>query len=120
MKIADGQFSTNEENYKEFWYSMVGLAGEGQNFDGNGPYVRFQPGGGDQTLSMGQSGGIARQDLRQRDRAAAGDAARLPGQAPAVQLRRSPVTRTRCPNLNGAPTGPPDGGGATTRAGRVR
>ena len=38
---------------------MVGLAGEGQNFDGNGLYVRFQPGGGDQTLSMGQSGGIA-------------------------------------------------------------
>ena len=28
---------------------MVGLAGEGQNFDGNGLYVRFQPGGGDQT-----------------------------------------------------------------------
>ena len=25
---------------------MVGLAGESQNFDGNGSYVRFQPGGG--------------------------------------------------------------------------
>ena len=32
---------------------MVGLAGEGQNFDGNGMYVRFQPGGGDQTISTG-------------------------------------------------------------------
>jgi ABC-type transporter Mla subunit MlaD len=37
---------TGVANYKEFWYTMVGLAGEGQNFDGNGMYVRFQPGGG--------------------------------------------------------------------------
>ena len=28
---------------------MVGLSGESQNFDGNGPYVRFQTGAGDQT-----------------------------------------------------------------------
>ena len=38
---------------------MVGLAGEGQNFDGNGPYVRFQPGGGAQTISTGKYGGSA-------------------------------------------------------------
>ncbi len=43
------------ENYKEFWYTMVGLTGEGQNFDGNGQYVRFQAGGGSQTLSLGQA-----------------------------------------------------------------
>ena len=46
--------TTGAENYKEFWYTMVGLAGEGQNFDGNGMYVRFQPGGGDQTISTGK------------------------------------------------------------------
>ena len=33
---------------------MVGLAGEGQNFDGNGPYVRFQTGGGTRQVSLGQ------------------------------------------------------------------
>ena len=48
-------FETGVENYKEFWYTMVGLAGESQNFDGNGQYVRFQPGGGTQTLSTGTS-----------------------------------------------------------------
>jgi virulence factor Mce-like protein len=48
-------FETGVENYKEFWYSMVGLAGESQNFDGNGQYVRFQPGGGSQTLSTGRT-----------------------------------------------------------------
>jgi phospholipid/cholesterol/gamma-HCH transport system substrate-binding protein len=46
---------TGVANYKEFWYTMVGLAGEGQNFDGNGMYVRFQPGGGPFTVSTGPS-----------------------------------------------------------------
>ena len=55
--------STGAENYKEFWYTMVGLAGEGQNFDGNGMYVRFQPGGGDQTISTGQVGRHSRDKL---------------------------------------------------------
>jgi len=43
------------ENYKEFWQSQVALSGESQNFDGNGQYTRFQPGGGDQTLSTGRT-----------------------------------------------------------------
>jgi hypothetical protein len=34
---------------------MVALAGEGQNFDGNGMYVRFQPGGGSETVSTGKT-----------------------------------------------------------------
>jgi virulence factor Mce-like protein len=53
VKLQDGPLTTNEENYKEFWQSMVGLASEGANFDGNGMYVRFQPGGGTQTVSLG-------------------------------------------------------------------
>ena len=47
--------TTGVENYKEFWYAMVALAGEGQNFDGNGSYVRFQAGGGSQTVSTGKT-----------------------------------------------------------------
>ena len=69
---------------------MVGLAGEGQNFDGNGMYVRFQPGGGDQTRLAGRSsGGIADKLFANAIRQAAGHAARLPGQAPALQARRA-------------------------------
>ncbi|HEX8856300.1 MAG TPA: MlaD family protein [Thermoleophilaceae bacterium] len=45
-KPIQDQFATGVANYKEFWQSMVGLAGESQNFDGNGPYTRFQTGGG--------------------------------------------------------------------------
>jgi virulence factor Mce-like protein len=42
---------TGAANYKEFWQSQVALSGESQNFDGNGGYTRFQPGGGDQTFT---------------------------------------------------------------------
>ena len=55
-KIDDGFLTTGLENYKEFWQAMVALSGEGQNFDGNGPYVRFQTGGGQNTLSTGPVG----------------------------------------------------------------
>jgi phospholipid/cholesterol/gamma-HCH transport system substrate-binding protein len=44
---ADGNdFSTGQPNYREFFYTAAGVAGETANFDGNGLYVRFQPGGG--------------------------------------------------------------------------
>jgi phospholipid/cholesterol/gamma-HCH transport system substrate-binding protein len=52
-QIEDGIFSTGLPNYKEFWQAMASLSGESQNFDGNGGYTRFQPGGGDQTISTG-------------------------------------------------------------------
>jgi virulence factor Mce-like protein len=53
--VLRDEFTTGEENYKEFFYALVGLAGEGQNFDGNGQYVRFQTGGGDDVIRLGQS-----------------------------------------------------------------
>jgi len=55
--VIKDEFQTGVENYKEFMYGLVGLAGEGQNFDGNGMYVRFQPGGGSQAISLGGTGG---------------------------------------------------------------
>jgi hypothetical protein len=51
--VIRDEFTTGVENYKEFFYTLVGLAGEGQNFDGNGMYVRFQPGGGAQSVTLG-------------------------------------------------------------------
>jgi virulence factor Mce-like protein len=49
------EFKSGAENYKEFFWGLVGLSGEGQNFDGNGMYVRFQTGGGSQQISLGDS-----------------------------------------------------------------
>jgi phospholipid/cholesterol/gamma-HCH transport system substrate-binding protein len=45
-RIDDGAFSTGLRNYQEFFQTTVGLAGESQNFDGNGSYTRFMSGGG--------------------------------------------------------------------------
>jgi phospholipid/cholesterol/gamma-HCH transport system substrate-binding protein len=115
VKIEDGAFSTGEENYKEFWYTMVGLAGEGQNFDGNGPYVRFQIGGGDQTLSMGQSGNLPQKVFANTVAPPLGTRPAYPGKRPPYKPD-APCYKSTPPDLNGAATGPPDGGGATTRA----
>ncbi|MCW2966503.1 MAG: hypothetical protein JWM71_275, partial [Solirubrobacteraceae bacterium] len=115
IKINDTPaLTTGRENYKEFWYTMVGLAGEGQNFDGNGMYVRFQPGGGDQTISTGQEGGpVGDQSLGQTLFTNPG--ATPLGTRPAYPSLRPPYnSKTPCytnkiPDLNGARTGRPDG-----------
>jgi ABC-type transporter Mla subunit MlaD len=114
VKIQDGQFTTNEENYKEFWYAMVGLAGESQNFDGNGHYVRFAVGGGSQTISTGKYGGSTGEKLYGR----VNDPPL--GTRPAFPGKRQPYNHTakckdqKLPDLNGAKTGGADGGGQAT------
>lgn len=52
-------FSTGQPNYREFLYGAVNLAGESQSFDGNGPYVRFQAGGGPELVHMPNPTGVA-------------------------------------------------------------
>jgi len=48
--IQDGSSTSGVENYKEFWYSVVGLASLGQGFDGNGEFDHFLAGNSGQTL----------------------------------------------------------------------
>ncbi len=45
-------------NYKELGYALTGFAGETQDFDGNGPYLRFQTGGG--TIGPTPASGLVR------------------------------------------------------------
>jgi virulence factor Mce-like protein len=116
--INEGNLSTGTPNYKEFWQTMVALAGEGQNFDGNGMYVRFQPGGGSQTVSTGGTnfGGpplfanVIYQPLGTRP----ANPARRPPYRPDV-----PCYTNAVPNVNGARTGPGERPVSTSRgAGR--
>jgi phospholipid/cholesterol/gamma-HCH transport system substrate-binding protein len=51
-QVINDQFSTGQPNYREFLYSLTDFSGWGQNFDGNGPFLRVQPGGGN--LLVGQ------------------------------------------------------------------
>jgi hypothetical protein len=50
----DDAFSTGVPNFKEFMYAATQFAEESQTFDGNGPYLRFQSGGG----SFGSNNGL--------------------------------------------------------------
>jgi phospholipid/cholesterol/gamma-HCH transport system substrate-binding protein len=54
VRLQDGANTSGVEAYKEFWYSLAGLAGIGQNFDGNGLTTRFMVETGSQTLRSGQ------------------------------------------------------------------
>jgi ABC-type transporter Mla subunit MlaD len=51
------QFSTGGPNYREFFYNLTNFSGQSQNFDGNGPYFRIQPGGGDLLVAEDNPGG---------------------------------------------------------------
>ena len=102
-KIQDGPLTTGIENYKEFFQAMVGLTGESQNFDGNGPYTRLQPGGGGATVKTGVVPGQG---------SLFGNAARRPlGTRPARPSRRPPQRgdvqchRNERPRLDSARTG---------------
>jgi phospholipid/cholesterol/gamma-HCH transport system substrate-binding protein len=57
--VVNDQFASGAPNSHEFFYGAANLAGESQNFDGNGPFVRFQPGGGPVKIRMANpAGGI--------------------------------------------------------------
>jgi phospholipid/cholesterol/gamma-HCH transport system substrate-binding protein len=55
LKVDDGALSSNTENYKEFWQAAVGMAGEGQFFDGNGGYLRLQGAHGPTPIVTGKT-----------------------------------------------------------------
>ncbi len=52
-RIQDPPLTTGLQAYQELFQSAVGLAGIGQNFDGNGRYVRSSAGGGADRVATG-------------------------------------------------------------------
>jgi phospholipid/cholesterol/gamma-HCH transport system substrate-binding protein len=100
----------NAPNFKEFFYAAVGLAGESQNFDGNGPYVRFQSGGGPiLTHAANPNGGF------QNDQVFGNTISPPLGSQPSLQFGKPtyrtdvPCSANDIPDLNGpvASPGPP-------------
>jgi phospholipid/cholesterol/gamma-HCH transport system substrate-binding protein len=109
IEVDDGPHSAGVENYKEFWYSMVGAAGEGQSFDGNGSWLRLASPGGAQTITSGQTtydheptfGRVTTPPLETRPA--------FPGELPPLR-RDVPCHRNPVPDVNGpASRGPADG-----------
>ncbi|MEA2313020.1 MAG: phospholipid/cholesterol/gamma-HCH transport system substrate-binding protein [Solirubrobacteraceae bacterium] len=102
------EFASGVENYKEFWWGLVALSGEGQNFDGNGPYVRFQPGGGANSVTLGQVGKGQGQQFGNNVGVPLGNRPAYPGKRPPYRPD-VPCYTNKLPDLNGpaaAKTGP--------------
>jgi virulence factor Mce-like protein len=102
-------FDTGVENYKEFWYTMAGLAGESQNFDGNGQMVRFQTGGGTNTLTTGPANSNGNTQFFNLASNPIGTRPVFPGKRPPYRPD-VPCHTQQIPDLNSARTGQPDGG----------
>jgi virulence factor Mce-like protein len=103
IPINDGFLSTGVPNYKEFWQAMVGLSSESSNFDGNGQYTRFQPGGGDQSVNTGNS--LSGELFGNAVLKPLGTQPRFPGKEPPYNSS-VPCYKSGVPDLNNAPIGP--------------
>jgi phospholipid/cholesterol/gamma-HCH transport system substrate-binding protein len=108
--VIRDEFTTGVENYKEFFYTLVGLSGEGQNFDGNGMYVRFQTGGGSQALSLGSASSNTGELFGNAIALPLGNRPFYPGRKPPYRPNEPCFRQTR-PDLNGpaAAKSPPTG-----------
>jgi phospholipid/cholesterol/gamma-HCH transport system substrate-binding protein len=102
---ANASLHSGVENYKEFWYTLVALAAEGQNFDGNGPYVRFQPGGGPFTISTGKSSFGGETLFGNAVSRPLGTRPKYPGKRPPYNSS-FPCHRNALPDLNGPAADP--------------
>jgi len=50
-QVIQDRFGTGQPSYREFFYTLTNLAGQIQNFDGNGPFLRLQTSGGGSLVS---------------------------------------------------------------------
>ncbi len=108
--VSDG-FSTGQPNFYEFFYGAETLGGGAQGFDGNGPFLRFQSGGGPQLVEGNVPGGGPSNTLNFANtiEAPSGIQPALPDSAPPFRMdfacKKNPV-----PEINGpaGAVGPPD------------
>jgi ABC-type transporter Mla subunit MlaD len=101
--ISDPPFTSGIPTYKEFFWALTGLAGEGAGFDGNGFFTRVFAGGGSIPVKTSPLPGTLQEF---------GNAVLQPlGTRPAMPSSKPPYNRrVRCyrntpPNLNSARTG---------------
>jgi ABC-type transporter Mla subunit MlaD len=102
--IDDPPNSTGEPVYRELLYAVVGLSSASQNFDGNGPAVRYHAGGGDTTVTTGDVPSIGESLVGLTDEPILGSRPRWTGVRPPFRPD-VPCTTQDPPNLE-AETGP--------------
>jgi phospholipid/cholesterol/gamma-HCH transport system substrate-binding protein len=116
-EVIHDEFATGAENYKEFFYALVGIAGEGQNTDGNGMYVRFQTGGGSQQVSLGSKSSNSGELFGNDVAVPLGNRPAYPGKRPPY-MPDAPCYKQQVADVNGPAAGKslPNGTAATTAA----
>ena len=101
--IQDPPARSGASVYQELLQSAVGIAGAGQNFDGNGRYLRSTPAGGSipvQTSNLGSQGPLFGNAVL----SPLGTRPAWPGKPPATNAGR-PCYQNAVPNLNRVATG---------------
>jgi hypothetical protein len=109
VKLNDGNFSSGKPNYQEFWYAVAGQAGEGQNLDGNGRYIRAQAGGG--ANLVGLNGGTLTNNqplFGNLTGTPLGTKPAWPGAKLPPQKLSEPCYKQAIPDFANTPVGPPD------------
>ncbi len=110
VPTVNQKFDDGSTGDRSFYFWMANLAGWGQNFDGNGPYLRVQPGGGNTLVKLeNPSGNLStdKQDWAHVAAAPEGVQPQLggrPPKKPEVRCLTQPV-----PDINGklGQVGPP-------------
>jgi phospholipid/cholesterol/gamma-HCH transport system substrate-binding protein len=120
-QVIRDEFTTGVENYKEFFYTLVGLSGEGENTDGNGMYVRFQVGGGSQTVSLGSKSSSSGELFGNNVQVPLGNRPAYPGKLPPYKPN-VPCYTNKLPDVNGpaAAKSAPTGSASTAQATNVQ
>jgi phospholipid/cholesterol/gamma-HCH transport system substrate-binding protein len=109
IKVDDGEFSANTENYKEFWHSVAGQAGEGGGFDGNGSFLRVSAAGGSRTITSGKTNYQLEPLHANATQPLLRTAPAFPNSLPPLQ-RAVPCHKNPVPDVNGSfSVGPADG-----------
>jgi phospholipid/cholesterol/gamma-HCH transport system substrate-binding protein len=109
IPVEDGPLSANVPNYKEFWYALVGMSGEGSSFDGNGSMLRLQTIGGAVPLKTGLSSLSKLPAFGNATEPSAGTSPAFNGRQPVLR-RDVDCYKNPVPDINGsAANGPGDG-----------
>jgi phospholipid/cholesterol/gamma-HCH transport system substrate-binding protein len=116
IKVDDGEFSSNTENYKEFWHAVAGQAGEGGGFDGNGSFLRLSVPGGARPLTTGKTNYSLEPLHANATLPLLRTAPAFPNKLPPFQ-RSKPCYKNPVPDVNGSfSVGPADGSNSNAAA----
>ena len=102
-QVINDDFATGQPNFREAFYAAVAQAAQGATFDGNGQFLRVQPGGGPVEVAADIPDGLPPMDDINYGRAIAtplGTQPLKPSKAPPVRTD-VPCFKNDPPNLNG-------------------